>query len=80
MNQGDLEYLLNVTKFSNCTKLILGFDGNFGGKKSSLKFVGLKGEKLRNKVKIGETTYEIQAQLADHKVPDDETNFQSMGM
>ena len=27
---GELEYLLNVTKFNNTSNLVLGFDENFG--------------------------------------------------
>ena len=81
LNEGDLEYLLNVTKFSNTSKLIIGIDGSFGSSRSSLKFVGLKGEKLRNKFKVGEVIYEVQANLKDHKVPDDEkASFQNFGM
>ena len=81
LNQGDLEYPTNVTKFSSVSNLILGFDGSFGAAKSSLKFIGLKGEKLRNKTKQnGEIVYEVRANLADHKVPDKEKGFGGMGL
>ena len=81
LNQGDLEYPTNLTKFSSVNKLIIGFDGTFGASKSSVKFVGLKGERLRNKTKIGETVYEVRANLADHKVPgEEEKGFGGLGM
>lgn len=56
---GELEYLLNVTKFNNTDSLVLGFDENFGAAKTELKFIGFKGEFLREKPKITETVYEI---------------------
>ena len=59
MNQGEMEYPTNITKFSNLSNIVLGFDGNFGGKKSALKFLGFKGDRLRNKVKVVETVYEV---------------------
>ena len=52
---------MNVTKFSNVSNLVLGIDGSFGANRSSLKFIGLKGERLRNKVKVGEIVYEVIA-------------------
>ena len=68
-------------KFSNVSNIVLGFDGTFGGKKSALKYLGFKGEKLRNKVKVIDTVYEVRAQLADHQVPGEkEKNFGSLGM
>ena len=70
---GDLEYLLNVSKFTNVSNLVLGFDENFGAKSTVIKFIGLKGEKLREKVKIGEIIYEVRANIADHKAPDEFT-------
>ena len=61
LNQGDLEYPTNMSKFTNVSKIIIGVDGSFGATRSSLKFVGLKGDKLREKTKIGETVYEVRA-------------------
>ena len=69
LNQGDLEYPLNLTKFGNVSNIILCFDGNFGASHSSLKFIGLKGDRLRNKIKKFGGVYEVTANLADHKVP-----------
>ena len=69
MNQGDLEYPLNLTKFSNVSNIILCFDDTFGASNSCLKFVGLKGDRLRSKIKKFEGVYEVTANLADHKVP-----------
>ena len=80
LNQGDLEYPTNISKFTNVSKLIIGIDGSFGSSRSSLKFVGLKGDKLREKHKVGEIVYESQAQLKDHKLPDEEKGFNGMGL
>jgi hypothetical protein len=74
---GELEYLLNVSKFNNTGNLVLGFDENFGAKNTILKFIGFKGEKLREKTKIVETVYEIRANLADHKNPADKFGMSS---
>ena len=61
LNQGEMEYPVNLTKFSNLSNIVLGFDGNFGAKKSALLYVGFKGDRLRNKVKVVDTVYEVRA-------------------
>ena len=68
---GEVEYLLNITKFNNVTNLVVGFDENFGASKTSIRYIGFKGEKLREKYKAVQAVYEIQANLADHKTPSD---------
>ena len=76
-----MEYPTNISKFSSVSNLVLGFDGSFGGSRSSLKFVGIKGDRLRDKVKVIETVYEVRANLADHQVPgDQEKAFGGMGL
>lgn len=77
---GELEYLLNVSKFNNISNIVLGFDENFGAKNTVIKYIGFKGEKLREKVKVIETVYEIRANLADHKTPDDFIVKNNLGM
>ena len=47
--EGDLDYATDMTKFTNVSNIVLGFDGSFGASKISLKFLGLKGDKLRAK-------------------------------
>ena len=83
MNQnvgGELDYLVNVTKFNNVGNIVLGFDANFGAPNTIIKFIGLKGEKLREKVKVIEAVYEVRANLADHKNPADKfANASGMG-
>ena len=61
MAEGDNDYPTNVAKFSSVSNLIIGVDGSFGANKTAIKFIGLKGEKLRNKVKVIETVYEVRA-------------------
>ena len=68
---GELDYLVNITKFSNVGNIVLGFDENFGAANTIIKFIGFKGEKLREKVKVIDTVYEVRANLADHKNPAD---------
>jgi hypothetical protein len=51
------------------TNLVIGFDENFGAPKTGVRYIGFKGEKLREKFKVANTVYEIQANLADHKTP-----------
>ena len=70
--EGDMEYPTNVSKFTNVSNIVLGLDGSFGANRSSLLYIGIKGDKLRNKHKIGETVYEVRANLADHQVPGDQ--------
>lgn len=77
---GELEYLLNVTKFNNTSNLVLGFDENFGASTTVIKYIGFKGEKLREKTKVVETVYEVRANLADHKMPDEFANASRLGM
>lgn len=77
---GELEYLLNVSKFNNTSNLVLGFDENFGAPSTVIKFIGFKGEKLREKIKVVETVYEIRANLADHKVQEEFSNASHLGM
>jgi len=64
---GELEYLLNVSQFNNISNIVIGFDENFGAKNTVIKYIGFKGEKLREKIKVVETVYEVRANLADHK-------------
>ena len=77
---GDIDYLLNVSKFSNVGNVVLGFDENFGAKNTVVKYIGFKGEKLREKVKVVETVYEVRANLADHKTPDEFASKSNLGM
>lgn len=77
---GELEYLLNVTKFNNTGNIVLGFDENFGARNTVIKYIGLKGEKLREKVQVIETVYEVRANLADHKTEDDFMVRNNLGM
>lgn len=44
-----------------------------------IKFIGFKGEKLREKVKVVEGVYEVRANLTDHKVPDELANASRPG-
>jgi hypothetical protein len=77
---GELEYLVNITKFNNVGNLVLGFDQNFGATSTVIKYIGFKGEKLREKFKVVETVYEVRANLADHKNPADKfANPSGMG-
>ena len=78
---GELEYPLNVSKFNNVSNVVIGFDENFGGSKTGIKFIGLKGEKLRDKTKTMNIVYEVRANLADHKTKDDPwRNSSNLGM
>ena len=61
LNQGDMEYPTNVTKWGSTSNIVLGVDGSFGAIRSSLKFIGFKGDILRSKFKVGEIVYESQA-------------------
>ena len=77
---GELEYLLNVSQFNNVSNIVIGFDENFGAKNTVIKFIGLKGEKLREKIKVIETVYEVRANLADHKTQDEFLGKSNLGM
>ncbi len=57
-----------MVKFSNTSNIVLGFDGTFGAAKSAIKFIGFKGDRLRNKIKPGEIIYEVIANKKDHEV------------
>lgn len=64
---GELEYMVNMSKFNNVSNIVVGFDENFGAPNTSIQFLGFKGEKLREKVKVVQTVYEIQANIAEFK-------------
>ena len=68
---GEIDYPVNLSKFNNCTNIVLGFEENFGGNNTLINFIGLKGQLLRAKTKAQEFVYESRAQLADHKTPND---------
>ena len=65
-----LDYALQVSKFSNVSNLVLGFQENFGADRTQVKFIGLKGELLRMKPKMVEFIYEVRAYYADLKSHD----------
>ena len=48
---GELDYPVNLSKFNNCTNIVLGFEENFGGANTLINFIGLKGQMLRAKIK-----------------------------
>jgi hypothetical protein len=78
--KGELEYLVNITKFNNVSNLVLGFDENFGAPSTVIKYIGFKGEKLREKFKVAQTVYEVQANLSDHKTPGEQyKNISNLG-
>ena len=48
---GDIDYPLNLSKFTNCTNIVLGFEESFGANTSLINFIGMKGQMLRAKTK-----------------------------
>ena len=49
--QGEIDYPVNLSKFNNCTNIVLGFEESFGANKTQINFLGLKGQMLRAKTK-----------------------------
>ena len=49
--QGEFDYPVNLSKFNNCTNIVLGFEESFGANLSLINFIGLKGQMLRAKTK-----------------------------
>ena len=41
--QGEMDYPVNLSKFNNCTNIVLGFEESFGANISQINFIGLKG-------------------------------------
>ncbi|VDK71070.1 unnamed protein product [Litomosoides sigmodontis] len=63
-----IDYPMKASKFSNVTHLSLHFPTNFGGDKTRIYYIGLRGEyiaDIRQQVCI--TTYEARPMLRDHK-------------
>lgn len=60
-NQDGIDYPVSLSKFTNVSNLVLGFPENFGGDVTQIKFIGIKGELLRAKPKMGEIIYEVRA-------------------
>lgn len=67
-SEGRIDYALKASKFSNLTHLSLYFPTNFGGEKTRIYYVGLRGEyqsDVRQQVTIA--TYEARPMLKDHE-------------
>ena len=58
---GEVEYPVSQSKFTNTSSIVLGFDENFGANRTGIKFIGIRGEFLRLKPKMGEIVYEVRA-------------------
>ena len=41
--QGEMDYPVNLSKFNNCTSIVLGFEESFGANTAAVNFIGLKG-------------------------------------
>ena len=73
---GAIEYPVKPTLFASLSSLVFGFDENFGAETTQVKFIGIKGEFLKGKAKLGKVAYEIRA------VPDENDkikDFTQMG-
>ncbi|RKP39774.1 galactose-binding domain-like protein [Dimargaris cristalligena] len=68
-----VEYHTRITKFGNVRSLTLYFPENFGEDTTRLQYIGLTGEwtELRDEPLL--TVYELKPNMADHKVPGDES-------
>lgn len=60
-------YFIRAFKFANVSHLSLFFPSNYGSKSSKLKYIGLMGEFILNKVNPVITKYELVPNPADHK-------------
>lgn len=69
-----------VSKFANTSSLALGFQQNFGAAKTEIKFIGIKGELLRIKPKMGAIVYEIRAKTDENSLKDEKANMANLGM
>ena len=45
--QGEIDNPVNVSKWNNTQNIVIGFDQNFGGDKTIVHYIGIKGEMLR---------------------------------
>ena len=71
--------MTNMTKFGNVSSLVLGFDGSFGAATTALRFIGLKGDLLRAKPKLGEIVYEVIGSGKEYKLPEEHMGSMNIG-
>ena len=58
---GKVDYPVNHSKFSGVSNIVLGFDETFGASTCGVHFIGIKGDYLRAKPKMGDIKYEVRA-------------------
>jgi len=64
---GEFDYPLKITKFSNVACLGIGIEDNHGAGQTEIKYIGFKGENNKTRAKPVIAVYESWANLADHK-------------
>jgi hypothetical protein len=69
-----------LSKFTNISNLVLGFTDNFGADTTQIKFIGIKGEILRAKPKMGAMTYELRANYSKLPTPEDLNQMANIGL
>lgn len=72
---GKVDYPVNHSKFSGVSSIVLGFDETFGAPTCGVHFIGIKGEYLRAKPKMGDIKYEVRA---THAPPVTEASGQTL--
>lgn len=78
--EGSVEYPVALSKFTNVSNLVLGFTDNFGASATQIKFIGIRGELLRYKHKVGEIIYEVRANYSKMPTPEDLNNTANLGL
>ncbi|TDH73602.1 hypothetical protein CCR75_008456 [Bremia lactucae] len=67
---GNLYYPLQMRKFQGVSSLTLFVESNYGGDKTKIYYIGIKGESKQWRHGIVECVYEARPQPADHKIKD----------
>lgn len=79
-NQDGIDYPVSLSKFTNVSNLVLGFTDNFGTDTTQIKFIGIKGELLRAKPKMGAISYEVRANYSKFETPEDLNHAANLGL
>lgn len=77
---GQIEYPMHAAKFSGVHSIDLHFPANFGAARTTVTFIGLRGEFTERKRQAVEAVYESKPMPQDHKVPEQQGAGWNLGM
>jgi hypothetical protein len=77
---GQIEYPTHAAKFNGVHSLDLYFPSNYGADRTTISFIGLRGEFSERRREAVEAVYEAKPMPQDHKVPERQGAGWNLGM